>query len=355
MIKHSIEYIIKEFNKEGYLVLDTEYGGAHNSIKCLCSNGHEIYLSYNKFKKGSRCKYCNGSEIYFDDIVKAFSKEGYKVLTTKDKYINSKSKIKCLCPNNHICYISWSHWKSGTRCKECYLNSIRISKYKIKNSLQKDNYVLLSDLPEFCGAKYGFKVRCFMGHEYFTNWSVWKKGHRCKLCSIKKRFDKLRLDYKFVKKSIESCGYKVLSDYYTNAFIKLSIMCDKGHQYKVRWNDWQQGNRCPICAYMTSNGQKELYDYLKSLGFNVIENDRTLIYPKELDIVIPDKKIAIEYCGLYWHSEKMGKDKNYHLNKLKACQDIGYKLITIFEDEWLYRNDIVRNILMSTLDITKED
>lgn len=72
MIKHSIEYIIKEFNKEGYLVLDTEYGGAHSSIKCLCNNGHELYLSYNKFKKGSRCKYCNGSEIYFDDIMNSF-------------------------------------------------------------------------------------------------------------------------------------------------------------------------------------------------------------------------------------------------------------------------------------------
>jgi hypothetical protein len=71
-----------------------------------------------------------------------------------------------------------------------------------------------------------------------------------------------------------------------------------------------------------------------------------LIPPFEIDIYLPERKIAIEYCGLYWHSEESGKDKNYHLNKLNHCNELGIRLITIFEDEWLYKQDIVIDKLL---------
>ncbi|NDB85961.1 MAG: tandem-95 repeat protein, partial [Alphaproteobacteria bacterium] len=63
------------------------------------------------------------------------------------------------------------------------------------------------------------------------------------------------------------------------------------------------------------------------------QSDKKIIAPYELDIVIPSKKLAIEYCGLFWHSEYNRPDPNYHANKLKLCGQQGYRLITIFEDE----------------------
>jgi len=59
----------------------------------------------------------------------------------------------------------------------------------------------------------------------------------------------------------------------------------------------------------------------------VLSSERSLIAPKELDIVIPSKGIAIEFNGLYWHSEASGKDRNYHLDKTKACEAKGYQSI----------------------------
>lgn len=62
--------------------------------------------------------------------------------------------------------------------------------------------------------------------------------------------------------------------------------------------------------------------------------DRRIIKPYELDLVCDDAKLAVEYCGLYWHSEYTGgKNKSYHLNKLKACKEAGYDLITVFESD----------------------
>jgi len=51
-------------------------------------------------------------------------------------------------------------------------------------------------------------------------------------------------------------------------------------------------------------------------------------------------------CGLYYHSEEYRETK-YHYNKMKMCNEKGIRLITIFEDEWLERQDQVKNYLIS--------
>lgn len=101
----------------------------------------------------------------------------------------------------------------------------------------------------------------------------------------------------------------------------------------------------------SSLGQLQVASFIESLGFSVITNDRKIIAPLELDIVIPEKNIAIEYCGIYFHSETWGKkDRNYHIRKHELCKSKGYKLITIFENEWLMKKDIIKSIIARKLD-----
>jgi hypothetical protein len=64
-----------------------------------------------------------------------------------------------------------------------------------------------------------------------------------------------------------------------------------------------------------THGQKEIGEYIQSLGFNIIFNDRKTLNPFELDILIPSKNVAIEYNGNYWHSEDRLKTIKYHQNK----------------------------------------
>lgn len=82
---------------------------------------------------------------------------------------------------------------------------------------------------------------------------------------------------------------------------------------------------------------------------SVVRSEDKIIEPLELDIYIPTRKIAIEYCGLYWHSDLAGKHKFYHRFKLDACRKLGIRLITIFEDEWLTKRGIVENMLRNAL------
>lgn len=67
--------------------------------------------------------------------------------------------------------------------------------------------------------------------------------------------------------------------------------------------------------------------------YKIITNTKKVITPQELDIYIPDLKIAIEYNGTYWHNVDI-VGKYYHLNKSLRCRQLGVRLIHIhqFED-----------------------
>ncbi len=101
----------------------------------------------------------------------------------------------------------------------------------------------------------------------------------------------------------------------------------------------------------TSTGEDEVAQFIQSLGFDIQRNLHRIAPPHELDIVIPSSLVAVEYDGLYHHSEEAGKDWNYHLNKTLACSSIGYRLIHIFEDEWKTKEKIVRSRLANILKV----
>ena len=88
-----------------------------------------------------------------------------------------------------------------------------------------------------------------------------------------------------------------------------------------------------------SKAEQYIIDHLEYDG-NIKHNDRSIIRPKELDIYLPDLKLAIEYNGLYWHSIERGTDKYAHRNKSIACREKDIRLIHLFEfediDEQIY-------------------
>jgi len=104
----------------------------------------------------------------------------------------------------------------------------------------------------------------------------------------------------------------------------------------------------------TSYYEQEIYDFLKNeLGIlNIIQNNRNLIKPLELDFYLPDYKLAIEFDGIYWHSEQQGKTKYYHRDKTDACEKKGVQLVHIFENEWIYKQNIIKSILEAKLNMS---
>lgn len=100
-----------------------------------------------------------------------------------------------------------------------------------------------------------------------------------------------------------------------------------------------------------SSAEIEICNFLEKSGIKTTSSRRDLI-KGEIDIYLPDYKIAIEYNGLFWHNENF-KDRDYHYTKYKKCKKIGVKLIQIWEDQWLSDKDKVKSFLLSKLKIYK--
>jgi G:T-mismatch repair DNA endonuclease (very short patch repair protein) len=97
-----------------------------------------------------------------------------------------------------------------------------------------------------------------------------------------------------------------------------------------------------------SQPEKDLESFINSMGFTAEVSNREVIKPHEADLYIPEKKLAIEYNGLYWHSDEFQED-NYHLQKTVKANKCGIRLIQIFEDEWIEKRSVVEHRLRHIL------
>lgn len=99
----------------------------------------------------------------------------------------------------------------------------------------------------------------------------------------------------------------------------------------------------------TSKPESEIRDALNALGGDFVKTRKVLPDQKELDLYSEKHNLAVEYCGLYWHKN----DKHRHIWKMKECRKKNITLITIFEDEWLEKPEIVLSILKSKMNINE--
>ena len=81
-----------------------------------------------------------------------------------------------------------------------------------------------------------------------------------------------------------------------------------------------------IKHHYTSQIEKQLTDHFEKSGVTVLTRVRNIIAPKELDLVFPEFKLAIEVNGAYYHSEQFQKNNQYHLEKTRAASAAGYEL-----------------------------
>ena len=139
---------------------------------------------------------------------------------------------------------------------------------------------------------------------------------------------------------------------YTNVYKEYKFLCKQWSN--VFFDNLEDGKipRCFVCFPVLkgeSKAEKEILCWLGSLKINVISKNRSIIPPFELDIFLSNYNLAIEFNGLYWHSELNNKDRNFHLAKTEGCFNKEVQLLHIFEDEWLDRQEIVKSIIKSKL------
>ena len=171
---------------------------------------------------------------------------------------------------------------------------------------------------------------------------------------------------KMIKTSKNYYKAKILNTYkdiisYNSDSYEFPCDCGKNHTYQINYKlMWTRSVSntilCTICNPISKNVSGLEIELQKFINDNydgeILLSDKKILTPLELDIYIPELKLAFEFNGLYWHNE-LNKDKNYHLNKTEECEKQGVQLIHIWEDDWLYKKDIVKSIILNKLNKNK--
>lgn len=145
------------------------------------------------------------------------------------------------------------------------------------------------------------------------------------------------------------------SEYGSRQYTKLKFKCQKCSKIQTKTlQSYERGSLCKFCyPKCISQAEIELGNFLENdLGCAVTRNAREVIPPLELDMYLSERKIAIEYNGLYWHDAlKVGK--GYHREKTRKCSEAGIQLIHVYSDEWMGKKEIIKSMLSAKLGLTK--
>ena len=316
----------------------------HNQVKFKNSTlGYNCYCSNRK---------CIGSD---PDIIKKKEKKSIKKWGTKNPAESSMIKEKIIKTNKSK-YGGNSPMSSNEVLKKS--KETLIKNWGVSNP-SKNKELLEKRIKSFKNSNYLENFKKTSLEKYGVD-HPWKKKeiHNKSILSFYK-------GYEFKIKNILKENY---NDKYT--FKKFNIGCRKniqiycnkcGSSFDIEnYNFYfRYNNNHEICIncnplghnYSTSKLEKQVVDWIKSIyDGEIITNTREVISPYELDIYLPDKSLAIEFNGLFWHSE-FNKDKKYHQNKTLMCEEKGIHLIHIWEDSWILKNDIIKSIILNHLNL----
>jgi hypothetical protein len=109
------------------------------------------------------------------------------------------------------------------------------------------------------------------------------------------------------------------------------------------------GNKVKLHSYNKSKGELECKNFIKEIGMEChsVKFDKKF----EIDCFVDSNKFGVEYCGEYWHSYNVNGNKKYHQEKFEYFKSNGIRIFTVFECEWKYKNDIVRSMISSRLNV----
>jgi hypothetical protein len=334
-------------------------GGNYDAL-WICKKGHETKSKiYNRMKTG--CSVCSGRSVIsgdndfatiYPDLAREWHPENN--LSPNEVTAVSGRKVKWLCPNGHTySKVIANRTKHGQGCHYCSGRKT-LSGY---NDLKSTHPHLIQmwddpkDMREYVyGSGYEASWKCASGHSFKRVLHHMVKSSTCPVCTGKAvlyGYNDLTTTHPEIAEewADEKLGPKEVTAG-SNKIVQWK--CKNGHKWKTSVNNRtkKRPTGCPDCWQLetSSRAEREIWNYVAALGGEP-QKDREVLSGRELDIYLPDHNLAIEYNGLYWHSESKGKDQWYHFNKWKDCKDVGIQLIQVWEDDYNRNPHLVKRMI----------
>lgn len=350
-MKKRIQLAIDRATKQNLIITAVHGYSAKKMIFTFeCENHHIITCSYQRLDINQGCRKCSVS-LTAAEVNEQLRSRGLRMAPAT--YTGTSYRASFTCKESHVFEAYPRFILAGGKCTTCSgfkhltINDLRAIAYK-------NNFTCVST--KYVNDKTSYEFKCPVGHTVFRVYSNIRDAGLC--CSECK---KLNLhDFKDLQAVAMAAAYPekgiCMSLEYLGSKVDHLWKCQRTDHppFLARYNNVQQGSWCDLCwfAGRRSRGEREMLEFVQSITTNTINSDFPLGQRNrspEIDIYIDADKTGFEYNGLYRHSEKMGRDRNYHVNKLSAAEAAGIKLFTFWSSEWGTKNDIVKNIIRNGL------
>jgi hypothetical protein len=266
-------------------------------------------------------------------------------------YIGSRINVTIVCPEHGPFQQLPCNHLDGRGCPECgkILQKLKVTHTKEdfeQKAIEVHGYKYNYSEVNYRGVLNGVTIICPKHGPFIQKPTHHLWGCGCPQCGID---DQTLTSENFINRSNELHNHKY--DYskvnYVNCLTEIEIICPIHGIFKVSpHNHMYNESGCPRCTHQISKPEQELFNLISSWGLNPSQSDRSILNGKEVDIYIPEKKVAIEFNGAYWHTTEF-KDKNYHYQKSLECEKAGIRLIHVWE--WLWNNPTKRKVLINII------
>lgn len=372
-LKKSTTQVIGDFAKVHggqYVYSEVEYAGAFVPVKIICKTHGAFFQSPTNHLSGAGCPKCAGLKIsaHQSQGVDLFIKRALEIhgdLYTYDnavyKSVATKIQITCrvhgdfwMLPSNHLrgagCRRCGDKKRGASRTQKCAASILDTFAKKHNGVYSYESFV-------YAGCETRSTITCRI-HGDFTqtprNHAAGRGCPACRLISIGATKQKTQQETLSQFMDVHGTRYDYSNFVYKKTTQPVIINCVKHGAFKITPNKHIQGQGCPKCAHHISNAETDLSEFVKSLGFSPELNSRKIVPPKELDIYIPEKNVAIEFNGVYWHGDDI-KPKSYHKEKTVACAAKGIRLIHVLESEWDTRRPQIEKMLRHALGVSTDE
>lgn len=293
--------------------------------------------------------------IIIEKLKIAFPTENYDYSNITDSTTNDN--VTVICPIHGEFHKRLGRLLKGSGCPKCSGKARKTKDDFIKeaNDIHKGEYDYSK--AEYKNAHTKICIICPQHGEFYQTPTNHLNGNGCPKCkqnNLVKQFSSNNNNFIEKANKIHKGKYDYSKTNYKNNFTPIEIICPKHGSFYQLPHNHLQGKSCPRCGAVISHFEDEVSSFIvDELKIEIIRNDRKILEGNEIDILIPHYKIGIECDGLKWHSEEY-KPNNYHLDKTEKCKEKGIRLIHIFEDEWEFKKNIVKDKIKTLIGCNTE-
>ena len=341
------------------------------------------FLFYINDMKLEKCVVCEKPFVYFKQAQKRFSLCRHKQILNRTEYAESLKRAKSE---------KYEEFIRGLADKNLLISETEYRKILNKLTNASDNYAFIVTKDEYSHFYHDLIIRTehalqinpenleipqriFIEANNIQTAPVCgycgkpvpfinrKRGYdvSCRECSNKKSNDtRANTCAARINSTFDFSKYEIIK--YPKLFNAepLVIKCKKcGHESEWIVNNGMASRlneipMCKHCEYRANWEETEFYEYISSIYDGEIihgKGSRKIIPPYELDIYLPDLKLAFEYDGVYWHNDLIKEGRNYHLRKTEKCAESGIRLVHVFSSDWILNKNITKSRIKNLLGI----